>query len=147
MCILTVSNKTKSFKEFLATTSLPYYTVYEKGEKSDIPSIKSAYVRYGFSCDVSDRPWDDLDGQIRDSIRFMKKYAHEFKKLRRQYRGLDIDFSFPYYCRLSERVVAQYDDFPPEFLTLAGRLGIGLELGLYRSTEPMRKRKKGRPQR
>ena len=136
MCVLHVGSETKSFSEFLKTTTLPVYATHEKGSIRH-PRRQVLWDDYGFSCDFSEKDWSDLDGQIEDACAFLRRHGNEFRRLRDMYPENEamIWIDFPYYCRLGERVVAQSDYLPPEFLQLVGNLGIGVEMTLYQSPQ------------
>lgn len=133
MCIFHVSSKSSSFKQFLIDfPELPVYQSHEKGESRKISSKENpVYDDYGFSCDVSDRPWNDVQGQIVDMISFLEVYAHYFTKLKESHQIDDWRFDLPYECRLDENSFTQCDYMPPKLMRLAGTLEIGIELSLY----------------
>jgi len=132
MCIFHVSSNQHSFKDFLvANADLPVYQQHEKGEKISNTSDGSVYEDFGFSCEVSDREWDDVDGQIVDMVSFLEVYAPYLKKLQTTHQIDDWRFDLPYECRLDENVFTQIEYLPPKLLLLAGQLGIGIELSQY----------------
>ena len=130
MCVLRVTSKAASFSGFLKNSQLPVYLSYEKGDLRDLGK-RRPYEDYGFYCDVSEREWTDLLGQIGDAIVFLRKHEDELRRLITMHVIDDIRFDFPYSCQLDERMFLQSNYLPPEFLRLAGSLGIGVELSLY----------------
>lgn len=77
--------------------------------------------------DVSDID-GDLSRQAGDAIFFLRRHQTEFGRLAK-FPGLtDRRLDFGYDRR---DVIIQCDYLPPELLTLAGELGIGIELSLY----------------
>jgi hypothetical protein len=134
MCVLHVTSETNSFSEFLRETGFPVYKSYEKGE---IPTIgkQRPYDDYGFSSAVSEREWNDFEGQIEDAKTFLITHEKTIRALLSTHDVSDIRFDFPYYCRLDEHIFMQSDYLPPEFLKIAGELKIGIELSLYPPTD------------
>lgn len=132
MCIFHVTSKTDSFKEFLAAhPQLPVYLSHEKGEKPKIAAAETVHTDYGFSCEVSDRSWDDVDGQIIDMISFLEVYSVYFQNLKESHQIDDWRFDLPYECELEEEQFTQCNYLPPKLMCLAGALEIGIELSLY----------------
>jgi hypothetical protein len=130
MCVLHITSKSISFADFLKKTTLPVYRSHEKGDVRRHLKL-SLYDDFGFSCDVSDREWTDLTGQIEDAYNFLLEHENELRTLISTYVLDDIRLDFPYECRLGEWVAVQCDYLPPEFLRLVGDLGIGIELSHY----------------
>lgn len=132
MCIFHVTSKTDSFKEFLAAhPELPVYLSHEKGEKPQIAAEESIHTDYGFSCEVSERSWDDVDGQVIDMISFLEVYSSYFANLKKSHKIDDWRFDLPYECELEETQFTQCNYLPPKLMRLAGALDIGIELSLY----------------
>ncbi len=130
MCVLHVTSDTKSFAGFLRETAFPTYKSHEKGEACTIGK-RQPYDDFGFSSDVSKRKWTDLAGQIEDAYAFLRAHEAALRSLTATHEITDIRLDFPYSCRLGEGVFAQCNYLPPEFLRLAGDLGMGIELSHY----------------
>ena len=130
MCVLHVTSETTSFSAFLRETGFPAYKSHEKGEVCTIGK-RLPHDDYGFSSAVSEREWNDLEGQIEDAKTFLITHEKTIRKMLSTHDVSDIRFDFPYYCRLNEQFFMQSDYLPPEFLKLAGELMIGIELSLY----------------
>ncbi|WP_153306595.1 hypothetical protein [Desulfogranum japonicum] len=131
MCVLHVSSKTTSFAAFLENSQFPAYKKHEKGEVNKIRYKPVTYQDYGFSSVVSKGEWDDLAGQISDAHTFLQKYGQELRSVISTHEDIDIQLDFPYSCRLNEHILMHSDYLPPEFLKLAGELGIGITLSHY----------------
>lgn len=132
MCVFHVKSETHSFKAFLKEhPHLPVYQVYDKGEDPKIRSEQGVHEHYGFSCDVSDRPWDDVEGQTVDMISFLEVYTADLQALRDNHNLKDWRFDIPYECQLNKDIYAQFNYLPPKLIRLAGALEIGIELSLY----------------
>ncbi|MBP6128271.1 hypothetical protein [Flavobacterium sp.] len=130
MCVLKVYSDDNSFKSFATTTNIFVYSTYEKGDyKNEIKKI----VRedYGISFNVSDREWDDLKGQIEDTILFLEKHFKELEILLSTHKISDAYLDFPIYSRLDENIVNQNDHLPKELIVLAGKLSLGIEMAIY----------------
>jgi hypothetical protein len=130
MCILHITSEAVSFSAYLAESTLPVYRSHEKGDIRG-RGKREPYQNYGFSCIVSEREWTDLSGQVQDAATFLRHHEIELQKLIATHPVDDIRLDFPYSCRLDEQVFAQFDYLPPEFLKMAGGLGIGIELSHY----------------
>jgi hypothetical protein len=132
MCIFHASSPQQSFKEFLEQhPELPVYQHYEKGDILKISVDKTPTDDYGFSCEVSDRDWQDVDGQVVDMISFLEVYAPQLRYIKENYTLDDWHFDLPYECQLNGECFVQTDFLPAKLLRLAGDLEIGIELSLY----------------
>ena len=132
MCIFHVRSDRDSFQAFLADhPELPVYQQHEKGETPKIRSEQGAHEDYGFSCEVSDRPWSDVEGQVVDMISFLEVYTPYLRALQESHQIDDWRFDLPYECLLDEHIHGQFNHLPPKLIRLAGALDIGIELSLY----------------
>jgi len=84
---------------------------------------------------VSERDWTDLAGQIEDAHAFLRMHEQKLRSLKTTHELTDIRLDFPYSCRLDDQIFLQCDYLPPEFLKLAGDLGVGIELSHYPPSE------------
>jgi hypothetical protein len=82
----------------------------------------------GFKCEASRKGFDNLNGQIRDAVRFLTKWRREILKLTRCPEVKDACLDFGIWRR---DVVGQVDRFPAELIQSAGRAGIGIMLSAY----------------
>jgi hypothetical protein len=81
---------------------------------------------------VSRGSWSGLAGQARDAVAFLKDHADELNVLRAAPGVENMRLDFPLDLRIDrETVMAQFDYFPSELVSLAGALGLGLELSIY----------------
>jgi hypothetical protein len=111
--------------DFLASSRLRPESRWNRGEQNTIgrPNKNS-----GFNVLVSKGEFDDFSKQVRDAIRFLKRYQDELHRLLAfsGVAGAALDFG-----------VAQRDQpawfltFPPELVELAGKSRVGLEVSLY----------------
>ena len=128
MCILKITSKQRSFKNFAKSTDLPIYSCYDKGEYRN-ETTKELYEEYRLSLDVSDKEWDDFLGQIEDSIEFLNKNYEELHNLILDTDDAYLDFAI--YSRLDKDIVNQNDHIPKELIRLAGQLNLGIEMSVY----------------
>ncbi len=128
MCLLKIYSDTDSFKLFKKTTKIPVYSIHEKGEND---RKKQVYIDYRISFDVSDKEWDDFEGQVKDSILFLTKYNDDLERLFENYNINTAYLDFPLYSRLDGNIVNQNDHLPKELIALAGKLSLGIEMAIY----------------
>jgi hypothetical protein len=128
MCVLKIYSDTNSFKGFLENTKIPVYSCLDKGEAL---TSKQLCEEYRISFDVSDKEWDDFEGQVRDAILFLETLNAQIKKLFSTYSITDAYLDFPLWSRLDENIVNQNDHIPRELVKLAGELNIGIEMAIY----------------
>lgn len=123
MCLLKVYSDTDSFRLFEKTTTIPVYSLYDKQEKGR--------TDYRISFDVSDKDWDDFEGQIKDTILFLTKHYGELEALFKTHNITTAYLDFPIYSRLYGDIVNQNDHLPKELIALAGKLSLGIEMAMY----------------
>jgi hypothetical protein len=133
MCVLRVSSNRRTLTDFLSGSRLPFYEAHDKKTPQKFGRDKGKPYGYaGFKSDVSRREWDDLPGQVSDAIRFLRRYKTDLKRLRDKFKVHDVKLDFPYYLRIGRNaVVVQCDYLPPTLISLAGDLGVGIEMTLY----------------
>jgi hypothetical protein len=144
MCVLRVAVYRKTLADFLSGTLLPVYESHDKTTPQRFgPDKGKAYGYAGFQSAVSQKEWDDLPGQVANAIRFLRRYRDDLKRLRDDFKVHDIILDFPYYFRIGKNDVAvQWDFLPPALISIAGGLGIGIEMTLYPHCGPARRRKR-----
>jgi hypothetical protein len=130
-CVLRVEGKTFDVDAFLADSSLEPYDVFHAGEPRKLRPERGENKDSGFKVDVSDASWEGLRAQVSDAIAFLDQHRHELERLRAAPGVEDVRLDFAIYLRMNDSVWAQYDYFPPEIVSRAGALGIGLELSIY----------------
>jgi hypothetical protein len=77
---------------------------------------------------VSNANGPRADRQIRDALRFLKRHRVALARLRDQAGVEDLTLDFGTHQRSGP---AQFDHFPAALISLAGDLGMGLELSRY----------------
>ncbi|MEM9830256.1 MAG: hypothetical protein AAF944_06440 [Bacteroidota bacterium] len=129
MCVLHVSSLTTSFKDFITSTNLPIYQSHEKGETKKL--VKGVFHDFGFSCDVSEKPWEDFGGQLEDIELFIKTYYDDLASLKLSHTISRWWFDLPYRLRIGKEYFSQSDYLSPTTIKLLAEFDFGLELSLY----------------
>jgi hypothetical protein len=127
MCVLKVYSNIDSFRKFRERTRLPAYDSYEKGDER----VKRIQTDYRISFDVSDKEWDDFNGQVQDAIMFLKEYKKDLTELFNTHEISDAYLDFPLWSRLDKNIIIQNNHLPGELVSLAGELYIGIEIAIY----------------
>jgi hypothetical protein len=130
MCVLKIYSDKNSFELFSKRTDLPVYSIYNKGELKN-KKTHEKYSDFRISFDVSEKEWDDFEGQVNDSIKFMEKYTEQINELCNTHSISEAYLDFPIWSRLDDNIVNQNEFIPRELIKCAGRLNIGIELGIY----------------
>jgi hypothetical protein len=124
-CVLHVSGDEFRVDAFLADSNLQPYQVHHRG---DIGFRSRRFTDSGLSLDVSTAD-GDLEAEITDAINFLATHEAELQRLHSFPGVTDMRLDFGYYQR---DAAGQFDYLPPDLLVRAGKLGIGIELSLYR---------------
>jgi hypothetical protein len=129
-CVLRVSGKRFDVDAFLSQSQLEPLTVWHHGEPRAPSSSPTGLqnASSGMNVSVSTRVFSDLQGQINDSIGFLRTHSEELLRLK-VFPGCEsIEIDFP----LEDRDVAvQTDILPPDLLSLLGSLGMTLAISRY----------------
>lgn len=129
-CILRVSGRQFASRLYAQRTTLPVVSVYVRGEPR-LPRSKpngKKNITSGVNIEVSGAGFTNLKRQIRDAVSFLTRHRLALRRLGRiaGVEKLTLDFG------VADRdVAAQFDYFPPELITAAGSLGIGIEISRY----------------
>jgi hypothetical protein len=133
MCVLRVTGKQFDIDRHLAAAGFTADTVFRAGE----PRWKSKpegerNERSGFTVEVSRGSWFSLDEQANDAIHFLSQHETALTTLRAAPGVEDMRLDFRIDLRIDrQKVFAQFDYFPPELVSRAGAVGLGLELSIY----------------
>jgi hypothetical protein len=124
-CILRVSGRQFASRSYAERTTLPVVSVYIRGEPR-LPRSKpngKKSITSGVNIEVSGADFTNLKRQVRDAVSFLTRHRQALRRLGRiaGVEKLTLDFG----------VAAQFDYFPPELITAAGSLGIGIEISRY----------------
>src|SRR4030095_5129719 len=133
MCVLRVAGKQLDVDRYLALSGLtadkvfradePRWTSQRDGKRNEMS---------GFTVEVSRGSWSNLAEQARDAIGFLKQHEAALTGLRAAPGVEDMRLDFRVDLRIDrENVMAQFDYFPPELVSLAGALGVRLYLSVF----------------
>ena len=128
-CVLRASGDYFEPQRFLDDSAFLPCNVFRKGERK---AQNRSWTSSGFTVVVSEASGDDLAQQIQDAIEFLRMHGEEIVRLRR-FEGLDdVDLDFGV-NRKNGFLQSSY--LPPELVTLAGALGVGVEISIYGEDE------------
>lgn len=125
MCILRAIGKEFTVDEFLKESYLQPCLVYHKGERRLKDSL---WKVNGFNVSVGEAELGDLEGQVQDAIVFLRRHKSELQNLQK-YNGVDrvfLDFAL-----VQENASVFSTSLPAELLSLAGEIGIDIELTYF----------------
>jgi len=128
-CTFNVSGTNIDVEACLAASSLcEFATVYHRGEPTP-STVKPIYERSGFSLYVSDQDEDELEPQISDALEFLQEERSELERLA-AFPGVE-EMEFRIGLFWWSHTLMQFHSLPPEFLRLAGELGVAVTLCIY----------------
>ena len=133
MCVLRVSGKQFDADRYLALSGLEAIKVFRRGEPrfASNPEGKLNDLS-GFNVEVSDASWEGVSEQVEDAVAFLKENRDAIRMLRSAPGVEDMSLDFPVDLRIDRvNIVSQLDYFPPELISLAGALGLGIEISVY----------------
>jgi hypothetical protein len=130
-CVLRVGGPEFDVDAYLKQSTLRPHDVFRKGERRSKTSSR-INEESGFTVTASDADFENLPGQIRDTIIFLREHASELSTLRNflGVAGIRVDFGFNNRVDGQECAV-QVDVFPAELLKLCGEFGIDLLISQY----------------
>jgi hypothetical protein len=99
--------------------------VYRKGEPKGRGGV---HKESGLNIVVSEAGGDDLKQQVEDALKFLEKNKTDVARLLSHVEGASLDFGV-----WQRNEFGQYFRFPPELLSVAGGLGLTIELSVYGS--------------
>ena len=127
-CILRASGENFEVDSFLAASTLRPYAVHRRGEVS---RKAEPFTNSGIKVDVS-KAGKEFAENIADAIGFLEEHEKELERLR-AFAGIsDIRLDFGVFL---QEAVARFYYLPPELVSRAGELGIGIELSCYAVSE------------
>ena len=133
MCVLRVTGKQFDVDGQLASSGLTPCNVFRAGEpRSTSQPDREQHAVSGFTVEVSRASRSSLVGQVSDAVAFLQQHRDALAALRSAPGVDDLRLDFPLDLRIDrETVMAQSDYFPPELVSLAGSLGLALEVSIY----------------
>ncbi len=128
-CVLRASGDYFDPQGFLNDSAFVPCNVFRKGERK---AQDRSWTTSGFTVVVSEASGDDLARQTQDAIEFLRRCKEEVGRLMRfdGLEGIDLDFGVN-----RTNGFVQSSRLPPELLTLAGALSIGVEVSIYGEDE------------
>ena len=128
-CVLRASGDHFDPQGFLNDSAFVPCIVFRKGERK---AENRLWTTSGFTVVVSDASGDDLAQQTQDATEFLRMHKEEVARLMRfeGIEGVDLDFGVN-----RQNGFLQSSHLPPELLTLAGALGVGVEVSIYGDDE------------
>ena len=128
-CVLRAIGTKKAVLAFAKETKLRGRISFRIKGQLQFPNspIERKFRQSEIVANVSEADFDNLSGQIRGAIKYLKKNSAELSSLTSKgFKGIQLDFGIK-----KRDVGAQFDCFPPELLRLAGQMEIGIELSQY----------------
>lgn len=130
MCFLKIQSETVSFLEYSKNTGLAIVSCHVKGRPRRGHPMEQ-YTCHRLSIAVSDKDWNDFEGQVSDAISFLTEHERELTHLIEVHEATAAYLDFPLYSRLNGDIINQNDHLPRELIKLAGRIGLGIEMAIY----------------
>ncbi|MBK1833364.1 hypothetical protein [Roseibacillus ishigakijimensis] len=133
MCVLRIVSPSCSFRDRPELEMLPVVDICEKGDARFGKSRRPA-SQFSVTVEVSNAEWDELPSQFDDACEFLQNYWEELRSLLDLVADGKGCLDFPCWSRLSEGVLMQSDVLPANLISLAGRLGLEIELSCYQKS-------------
>lgn len=128
-CVLRLEGAQFNVKGFLAKSGINAYDVWNSGDQDRLGRRRAMP---GCKIAVSEADFNDLSGQIRDAITFLRTNLSALQELSAFGLGTEdqpcLDFAIE--TRMLD-VGSQVDTFPSELLKLAGAIGLDIMLSQY----------------
>jgi len=133
MCVLRVTGKQFDADKYLALSGLSATKVFHLGEPRFKSSPDGKCSKFsGFNVAVSDASWEGVRTQVDDAIAFLKEHEPALMMLRSAPGVEEMRLDFPVDLRIDRvNIMSQFDYFPPELISRAGALGLGIEISVY----------------
>lgn len=125
MCVLRAIGKEFTVDDFLRESYFLPCLVYRKGERR----LKDALWKVnGFNVSVGEAELGDLEGQVKDAILFLQRHRSELQKLKKH---AGVDRVFLDFALVQENASVFSTSLPAELLSLAGDIGVDIELTYF----------------
>ena len=137
MCVLRVYGPDFDPEAYLAGGSrldplevlVPGNAVYDRRRQSGRGEERGVHVG------VSDRPWSDWEGQVRDATVFLRVHRDELRALQDRPEVTTRQLDVPAESDVDERHVTAWGGrLPAEFLEAAGEAGVDVHVTVYFAT-------------
>jgi hypothetical protein len=128
-CVLRAYGANFDVEGYLASSPFLPGAIFHRGQPRTPGSTRVSNAS-GFNMVVSDARGDCVPVQIRDAASFIATHRTELARLVAWpgVEGVTLDFGWGFPV---ERVVGQYNYFPPGLLACCGSLGVGIEVSVY----------------
>jgi hypothetical protein len=138
LCTFRSSGKKFNVDRFLAKSPWQAAAIYRRGSNQS----GRYFSRSGFNLGVSDADWYSLSKQVEDALLFLLHNKEELNRLS-CFPGVEsLALDFPVYCKITQlNQYVQEEFFPKDLVRLAGKIGIGLNLSIYRGRAKLRRRR------
>ena len=134
-CQLRFSAKSFDVDSYLLTSQLNPHEVFRAGSYQQTVLESWITEHPGFCVTASNADFDDFNGQVTDTGKFIWQHMEELEVLGKMEYRVTFFFDFGLTTTLFEEDVwVQSFHFPVEFLTLLSRIGAGLEISSYYPT-------------
>ncbi|MBO2007765.1 hypothetical protein [Hymenobacter negativus] len=134
-CQLRFSAKNFDVDYYLLTSNLNSHEVFRTGDYQQTPLESWVTKDSGFCVTASNADFNDFNGQIIDTGKFIWQHVDELEALGKIEERVTFFFDFGLTTTLFEEDVwVQSFHFPVEFLLLLSRIGAGLEISSYYPT-------------
>ena len=130
MCVLRLSSKENSFKPILEKTKLSLFPVLDIGEYRDVKKSRVCEINQA-TLHISNKEWNDLEGQIEDVVCFIESNRTELQQLFKLIEDLNADLDFPIISKHDGNIISQGINFPSKLTSLVGNLNIGIGMTYY----------------
>jgi hypothetical protein len=134
MCVLRVDGSKFDPRAFLERSAIQAYEVWREGEprRAGPKRLGPVHDSAGFKVDVSQKEWTNLAGQVEDAIAFLEQYREDLQVLTRTPSVAQVWLDFPFATPdTGEPPFLQSVFLPPRLLSLAGGLGVAVEVSIY----------------
>ncbi len=130
-CVLSIIGENLDIDTFISQTNIPGFNIKHKGDPITLVSNKKA-KHSSASIITSDADFDDIKGQISDTINFLNKYRDNLKHIVNTPEIEYATINFGVDSIIDEAHLIQSFYFTPELVKICGSLGIGIELSTYK---------------
>jgi len=131
-CVLRIFGTDLDPEALLAATGLVAYRVDRKGQTGVLKN-RGPFAKSAVHIDVSDADFSDLPGQVRDATEFLSGHEAPIRAAV-GFPGVEtVTLDFPVE-HADVSVDCKY--LNPDFLSLVGKLMVGIEISIYPESEP-----------
>ena len=136
-CNLVILGKKLNIDSLIDEGKLDGFSKIYKGQPKYDSKPNGLKVEYSaIAIQTSKAGFDDLDQQIIDTLRYLKRNKAKLTRVRK-FKNIDIAFlDFGIKLRIdNDKTHLQVDKFPNELLRVAGDIGLDIEISIYSMTK------------